>query len=163
MPVSKRAQAMMPEKIKVPVSRLVPVFSLSQASTCHSPKPVRCGRTIAAGLAELRSSHTRFFDELQQAAGTPDAAWECHIAWYEETHAEIAALRTRAASYGLKSDPTADALALLDQSVAELEQAHAEGLSRGEIPMLRTMFDSQLRMLIELEEAKKRTPAEVTP
>lgn len=119
--------------------------------------------TIAAGLAELRSRNTRFFDELQQTAGTPDAAWECHIAWYDETHAEIAALRTRAASYSLKSDPTADALALLDRSVAELEQVHAEGLSRGEIPMLRTMFDSQLHMLIELEEAKKRTPAEVKP
>lgn len=119
--------------------------------------------TIAAGLADLRSRHTRFFDELQQAAGTPDAAWECHIAWYDETHAEIAALRSRAASYGLKSDPTADALALLDRSVAELEQVHAEGLSRGEIPMLRTMFDSQLHMLIELEEAKKRTSARGTP
>lgn len=86
--------------------------------------------TIAAGLAELRSRNTRFFDELQQAAGTPDAAWECHIAWYDETHAEIAALRTRSASYGRKNDPTADALALLDRSVAELEQVHAEGLSR---------------------------------
>jgi hypothetical protein len=119
--------------------------------------------TIAAGLAELRSRNTRFFDELQQTAGTPDAAWECHIAWYEETHAKIGALRTRAASHGLKSDPTADALALLDRSVAELEQVHAEGLSRGEIPLLRTMFDSQLHMLIELEEAKKRKPAEVAP
>jgi hypothetical protein len=119
--------------------------------------------TIAAGLAKLQSSHARFFDELAQAAGTPDAAWECHVAWYEQTRAEIAALRTRAASYHRKNDPTAGALEMLDRSLDDLEEAHAGGLSREEIPVLRTLFDSQLRMLIELEAAKKRAPAEVTP
>jgi hypothetical protein len=119
---------------------------------------------IAAGLAELQSSHTRFFDELQRTAGTPDAAWECHTAWYEETRARIAALHTRAASYELKNDPTSHSLELLGKSVDELEAAHAGGLSGGEISVLRTLFDSQLRMLIELETAKERPAAvEVTP
>jgi len=119
---------------------------------------------IAAGLADLQSSNSRFFDELQQTVGTPDAAWECHAAWYEETRAEIAALRVRAGSYDRKNDPTVAALELLEKSVNELETAHAEGLSAGEIPVLRTLFDSQLRMLIELEAAKKRTTAtEVSP
>ena len=119
---------------------------------------------IAAGLADLQSSNSRFFDELRRTAGTPDAAWECHIAWYEETLAEIAALRTRAESHGVKNDPTVEALELLQRSVAELEEAHAEGLSAGEIPVLRTLFDSQLRMLIELEAAKKRAAStEVSP
>ena len=55
-------------------------------------------------------------------------------------------------------------LALLDQSVAELETAHVDGLSAAEIPVLRTLFDSQLRMLVQLEAARKRTPvAEVLP
>ncbi|MGZ5441974.1 MAG: hypothetical protein ACXW5U_16380 [Thermoanaerobaculia bacterium] len=118
---------------------------------------------IAAGLADLQSSHSRFFDELQQTVGTPDAAWEYHAAWYEETRAEIGALRTRAASHDLKNDPTVAALELLEESVNELETAHAEGLSAGEIPVLRTLFDSQLRMLAQLEAAKKRTAAEVSP
>lgn len=149
-------------KRRTHAAALLATFLLALPAGCVS-RIAPHDETIAAGLAELRSRNTRFFDELQQAAGTPDAAWECHVAWYDETHAEIAALRTRSASYGLKNDPTADALALLDRSVAELEQVHAEGLSGGEIPMLRTMFDSQLHMLIELEEAKKRTPAEVKP
>jgi outer membrane murein-binding lipoprotein Lpp len=109
---------------------------------------------IAAGLAELQASHARFFDELQRTAGTPDAAWECHAAWYEETRARIAALRTRAESSGLKDDPTPPALELLDQTLDELEAAHAEGLSSGEISVLRTLLDSQLRALIQRETAK---------
>lgn len=111
---------------------------------------------IAAGLAELQSSNASFFDGLQQAAGTPGAALEHHAAWYEETRADIAALRTRATGYGVRNDPTVDALALLETSVAELEKMHATGISAGEVPVLRTLFDSQLRMLIELESAKRR-------
>ncbi|HYC91872.1 MAG TPA: hypothetical protein VEO54_21850 [Thermoanaerobaculia bacterium] len=112
--------------------------------------------TIAAGLADLQTSHARFFDGLQLSTGTPEGAWECHRHWYEETRAAIAVLQVRAASHGRKDDPTAKAIDLLAKSVDELEQAHAEGFSAGEIPVLRTLFDSQLRMLIQLEDAKKR-------
>jgi hypothetical protein len=119
--------------------------------------------SFADGLAGLQSSTGRFFDQLQQVSGTPDADWVRHAAWYEGTRAEIAALRVRASAHGATNDATLDALALLDQSVAELETAHAEGLSAAEIPVLRTLFDSQLRMLVQLEAAKQRTPPEVTP
>ncbi len=118
---------------------------------------------IAAGLARLQSSCNGFFDDLQRTAGTPDAVWESHAAWYDTTRAEIAALRGRAESYSLKHDPTADLFALLDESVNELEKAHIQGLSSGEIAVLRTLFDSQLRMLIQLEAAKQPAPAEVSP
>lgn len=142
---------------------LIAALVLALAAGCVS-RVAPHDAVIAAGLADLQSSNSRFFDELLRTAGTPDAAWECHIVWYEGTRAEIAALRTRAESHGRKSDPTVEALELLQRSVAELEEAHAEGLSAGEIPVLRTLFDSQLRMLIELEAAKKRTaPAEVSP
>jgi hypothetical protein len=133
---------------------LVAAFLLAVLAGCAS-RIAPHDDTIAAGLAKLQASHARFFDQLQQTAGTPGAAWEAHAAWYKETRAEIATLRARAASYGLKHDPTPRAIALLEQSVDELEQAHAEGLSPGEIPVLRTLFDSQLRMLIQLEAAKK--------
>jgi hypothetical protein len=114
---------------------------------------------IAAGLADLQASTGRFFDQLQQVIGTPDADWECHAAWYEQTRAEIDALRVRAAAYGVTNASTLDALALLDDSVGGLEQAHAAGLSSAaEIPVLRSLFDSQLRMLVQLEAAKQRTP-----
>ncbi len=120
--------------------------------------------SIADGLAGLQSRTGRFFDQLQLVIGTPEADWVRHAGWYEETRTGIAALRVRASAFGALNDPTLDALALLDQSVAELETAHAEGLSGAEIPVLRTLFDSQLRMLIQLEAAKqleaarRRTP-----
>jgi hypothetical protein len=119
---------------------------------------------LADGLAGLQSSTGWFFDQLQQVTGTPDADWVHHAAWYEETRSEIAALPVRASATGATNDPTLLALVLLDQSVAELETAHAAGLSAAEIPVLRTLFDSQLRMLIQLETARQRTPvAEVKP
>ncbi len=121
-------------------------------------------QTIAAGLSALQQSHGRFFDQLQLSAGTPDAAWESHRQWYQETRAEIAALRTRAASHGLGQDPTGDALELLEKSVDELEVMHMQGISAVEVPTLRILFDSQLRMLAQLEAAKQRSGiAEVTP
>lgn len=149
-------------KRRVDVFTLIAAIVLALLTGCVS-RVAPHDEQIAAGLAGLKASHTRFFDGLHQTAGTPDAAWECHIAWYEQTRAEISALRTRAASYNLASDPTADALALLEQSVAELEEMHAGGLSRDEIAVLRTLFDSQLNMLIHLEAAKKRRAAGVTP
>lgn len=117
---------------------------------------------LAAGLAELRASTDSFFEELQRTAGTPDAAWESHIAWYEQTRAAIDALRKRAASSGVKDDLSLKALDRLDDSVDQLEGAHAAGLSAGAIPVLRTLFDTQLHVLIELDAAAK-PPAEVSP
>jgi hypothetical protein len=125
------------------------------------PRVARHDAAVAAGLAALQSSNTRFFDALQLTAGTPAASWERHAAWYEETRAEIGALRIQAAAHGARNAPTIDALALLEDSIDELESAHAAGLSAGEIPVLRTLFASQLRMLIQLEAAKTRT--EVSP
>lgn len=150
----------MKRRIHIPL--IIAAVVLALLSGCLS-RVAPQDATIAAGLGELRSSHTRFFDELQRTAGTPDGAWECHIPWYQETHQRIAALRARAASYGVKNDPTSKGLELLDRSVAELEEMHAGGLSRTEIPVLRTLFDSQLHMLIELESAKQKPAAEVTP
>jgi len=124
---------------------------------------------LARGLAELQSSNTRFFDELRQSAGTQFGAWEYHANWYEETRAAIGTLRGQAAAYGAGNAPTVEALDLLKKSIDQLEEVHTAGLSAGEIPVLHTLFDSQLRMLIELEAAKKRNvpkevkPAEVTP
>lgn len=140
------------------VALLLTAFVLAGPAACVS-RVAPHDESIAAGLAKLQASHTRFFDELQQTAGTPDAAWNCHAPWYEETRAEIAAIRVRAASYGQPNDPTVQAIDLLDKSLTELEQAHAQGFSAGEIPVLRTLFDAQLHMLIELEAAKKKRSA----
>lgn len=139
------------------------VIVLALLSGCASRVAPR-DEALAEGLAGLQSSTDRFFDQLQQVIGTPDAAWVRHAAWYEETRSAIAALRVRASAAGATNNATLDALAMLDQSVAELETAHAVGLSAAEVPVLRTLFDSQLRMLVQLEAAKQRMPvAEVLP
>ena len=145
------------------LTAILAAILLALLSGCASSVAPR-DEALAGGLAGLQSSTSWFFDQLQQVIGTPDADWVRHAAWYEETRSEIAALLVRASASGAATDPTLDALVLLDQSVAELETAHAAGLSAAEIPVLRTLFDSQLRMLVQLEAAKARTPvAEVLP
>ena len=116
--------------------------------------------TIAAGLASLQSSNNSFFEQLGRTVGTPEAAWERQTAWYDKTRADIADLRARAVSHGKPDDPTVRNLELLQKCVDELEDTHAGGLTAGQIPILRTLFDSQLRMLIELEAAKRKPAAE---
>ena len=150
-------------KRTIPMTPLIAAAVLLALLAGCSSRVAPYDEVIAAGLAELQSRHTSFFDELQKTAGTPEGAWKHHTAWYEETRAEIAALRSRVQSFGIDDDPTARALELLEQSLDELEQMHEEGISREEIPILRTLFDSQLGMLLELEAEKKRAFAEVTP
>jgi len=118
---------------------------------------------IARGLAGLQSSCGQFLDELHRTAGTPEAAWECHTAWYENTREELGALRVRAASYGTKNDATVDSLDLLRESVERLEIIHAGGVTAGEVAVLHTMLDAQLDMLIRFEAAKRPAGPEVTP
>lgn len=139
------------------LTAILAAIVLALLSACASSVAPR-DEALAGGLAGLQASTGRFFDQLQQVIGTPDAAWVHHAAWYEETRTAIAALRARASASGGANNSTLDALALLDQSVAELETAHAAGLSAAEVPVLRTLFDSQLRMLVQLEAAKARTP-----
>jgi hypothetical protein len=145
------------------VAVLIAAFLLAVAARCAT-RVAPHDEQLAAGLAGLQTSHQRFFDELRLTAGTPEAALERHHGWYEATRAEVTSLRERAAAYGPANRSTVEALELLAKSIDELEAAHGRGLAAGEIPVLRTLFDSQLQMLIRLESAKKRGPnAEVTP
>lgn len=84
-------------------------------------------------------------------------------AWYEETRAWIAALRLHASARGPQSAPALRALELLESCVDDLEKAQAAGLSPGELPLLRTICDTQLRLLVQLEAARQRGTAEVSP
>lgn len=112
--------------------------------------------TLNDGLAGLQTKIAGFLEELEQRAGTPDAAWEKHAAFYESVRADLQDLRFRAAAHG-GNELTLGSLDLVSDSIDDLEQLHRSGLNGTEIPILRSLFETQLRMLIQLETAKRRT------
>jgi hypothetical protein len=147
---------------RIHLATVIALAALATLAACVS-RVAPYDEVLASGLTGLRSNNALFFDQLHEAAGTAAAGRERYGAWYTETRIAVGALRSRAATYGNRNDATVNALELLEQSIAELEAAHTRGFSAAEVRVLRTLFDSQLHMLIELEAAKKRaTAAEVS-
>jgi spore coat protein CotH len=106
---------------------------------------------IDSGATELQQKVDRFLTELEQTSGEH----EQYAATYEELRADIRTLR-EVASQQHGNELTLQSLDLIASNVDKLEAMHAEGISAEEIAIVRTLFDTQFRMLVQLETAKKR-------
>jgi hypothetical protein len=110
---------------------------------------------IDSGATELQQKVGTFLTDLEQTTGAPEGEYERHIGFYEEVRTDISVLRTVASAHK-GNDLTLQSLDLVEANVAKLEKLHAEGISREEIGIVRSLFDTQFRMLVQLENAKKR-------
>lgn len=110
---------------------------------------------VETNARQLQAKFDALFEDLGHTAGTANGEYQHYAHRYEDLRADLSALRYRA---GEKSGngQTLQSLSLLDENLQHLEAAHREGLRKGEVPVLRTLFDTQLRMILELETAKKR-------
>lgn len=113
---------------------------------------------VDGGTRQLQAKFDALFEDLDRTAGTPEGAYEFYASRYDALRADIAGLQ-----WSVDANPrnglTSTSLSLLDDNLHLLEAAHREGLSRAEVPVLRKLFDTQLRMIVELETAKKREGA----
>lgn len=110
---------------------------LSCPSTAMDPAIVR-------ELAALQPSVDDFLVQLQQKAGTAEADYAFHAAFYETTRKELASLRGRADA------ADARALSLIDQvssNIDGLEKVHRDGFNGAEIPALRQIFTAQFEAI----------------
>jgi len=112
---------------------------------------------VEGAALQLQSKFTAFFDDLQNTAGTPEGEYERYAAQYADLHAQVGDLQAKAALQS-RNQLTNDSLTLLEDNLDILETAHREGLSAAEVPVLRKLIDTQVRMLVQLEVAKKREP-----
>ena len=110
---------------------------------------------VDTGATELQQKVDRFLTDLEQTSGTPDGEYEQHIAFYDEVRNDLDTLR-ELASAQRGNDLTLRSLELIGDNVDKLEAMHAKGISPKEIAIVRTLFDTQFRMLLQLENAKKR-------
>ena len=116
--------------------------------------------TIESDTLELRSELNTLFDDLQCTAGTPEGAYDRYAPQYADLHIRVADLQARAALQS-RNQLTHESLAFLSDNLAILETTHREGLTPAEVPVLRTLIDTQVQMLLQLETAKK--PGTVVP
>jgi hypothetical protein len=103
----------------------------------------------------LQNKVNRFLNDLQRTAGTPAAAYENHKRFYSEMRTELKGLRDAAAKLP-RNEATLNCIAPIEENVAVLETLHRTGITAAEVPVLRTIFETQFQALLHLEDAKLR-------
>ena len=112
---------------------------------------------VANGLAGVEAKITAFLAGLESAAGTPEAAYERHAAFYPEVCAELAAVKAVAAA-SPRNDLTVKAIEEIEKNLASLETAHRGGLQAEEVTIVAALFESQFDALLRFETAKRNGP-----
>jgi hypothetical protein len=110
---------------------------------------------VATGTVELQQKVGTFLTFLARHGRSPEGAYERHRGFYDGIRAELGTLRT-AALVRNGNSLTVESLDLIAENVDDLEKLHREGLSERELSVIQILFDTQFRMLIDLENAKKR-------
>jgi hypothetical protein len=110
---------------------------------------------VDSGATALQQKVDHFLAELEQTSGAPEGEYERHAKVYGELRSDIAALRDLAESRRGNA-LTLQSLDLIEDNVRKLEAMHTDGISPDEIRIVRTLFDSQFRMLVQLENAKRK-------
>ena len=129
--------------------------ALALIGSCSAYVIAEYNEALDHGASELQTKVDTFLNDLEQHAGAPEAEYERNSGFYEEVRGDISVLR-EAASEHRGNDITIKSLGLIADNVDKLERMHAEGISAEEIAIVRTLFDTQFRMLIQFENAKKR-------
>lgn len=112
-----------------------------------------------AGMVHFQKDVTAFFDEVAACSGTDRGTHSAFSDDYRSFVDRIAALRGQAARQA-RNDSTLRALDLLGESFDKVEAMHREGLIPEEVDVLRELVDTQLRLLVQLERAKRGSVAE---
>lgn len=110
---------------------------------------------IDGGAVALQQKVDAFLTTLERTAGTAAADYEHHTERYAELRSDLGILRD-VAKLQRGNELTIDSLQLIEDNLGQLESIHAGGISQQEIAVVRKLLDTQFRMFIQLENAKKR-------
>lgn len=93
---------------------------------------------------------------LEAVEGLPECRFEKHKPFYEEARVDVSAIAIRAAAIP-KNEITTEQTFLLSKSLENLENLHKLScLSKDQIAILRTQFNSSFTAILKLELAKRR-------
>jgi hypothetical protein len=110
---------------------------------------------VVSGAEALHQKFGHFLSTLGECAGTPEADYSRHTAFYTEAWQDLERLEAEARSRP-HNELTLRSLEAIRDNLVELEGLHHLGISRGEVDVVARLFDTQFRMLVELENAKPR-------
>jgi len=108
------------------------------------------------GITQLQRRVDGFLIELQRKVGTPEAAYEKNVKFYDDVRLDVDVLRVRAQAKP-KNEITVEQLFLIVDNINKLETYHKLGFQKAEeiAPML-SAFDISFMAILKLELAKKR-------
>jgi hypothetical protein len=112
-----------------------------------------------AGVVHFQKDVTAFFDEVAACNGTGGGTHSAFSDDYRSFVTRVAGLRGQAVRHA-RNDGTLRALDFLGESLDKVEAMHREGLIPEEVDVLRALVDTQLRLLVQLERAKRGSVAE---
>ena len=125
------------------------------ALSCSSYFIAEYSAEVDSGATQLQQKVDGFLTELQNTAGTAEGGYEGHEVFYADVRNDIGELRT-AAALQRGNEITLQSIDRIEDNLDKLERMHAQGISAKEIAVARQLLDTQFRMLVQLEHAKKR-------
>lgn len=123
------------------------LLALATVVSCSSYFIAEYSAVVDHGATELQQKVGRFLGDLERGDADPE--------FYAEARGDLQKLRN-VASLQRGNDLTVRSLDLIQSNLDKLEAMHAGGISPKEVGIARTLLDSQFRMLVQLENAKKR-------
>ena len=108
-----------------------------------------------AALSDFQKDTETFFEDLGRAAGTPEGGWERFEPRYRALETDLGALAQQA-SVRRGNATMLDSLDLVRQNLAECEELHRDGIAAAEVTVVRRLIATQVRMLIQLEQARRK-------
>lgn len=98
-----------------------------------------------------------FLVDLEGVAGTVDGDYKFHQPFYDQVWLAFEELQLRAGQQ-IGNDVTTGSLVALSENLHALERLHREGLTPGEVPILRKILGAQFQALGSIETLKKSRP-----
>jgi hypothetical protein len=135
--------------------KVILLAAVTSIAGCSSYFIARFDPAIEGGATQLQEKVDVFLGDLERTTGTPEGQYENNVAHYEKLRGDIQALRLQA-SQQRGNTLTLQSLDLIGKNLDKLESMHRDGISAEEIAIVRELFDTQFRMLVKLETAKKR-------
>ncbi|NBQ69071.1 MAG: hypothetical protein EBU46_09660 [Nitrosomonadaceae bacterium] len=112
--------------------------------------------TTDRAVTDLQRKTEAHLVTLESVEGLPECTYENHKQFYDEAKVDISAITVRAAAIP-KNDITTQESQLLASQLDNLEKLHKIAcLSKDQITLVRTHFNTSFTAILKLELAKRR-------
>ena len=148
------------------IDRRIPGFGLFLVSVCLAMTLAlsSCTVKLVSGydettdraVTDLQRKTEAHLVTLESVEGLPECTYENHKQFYDEAKVDISAITVRAAAIP-KNDITTQESQLLASQLDNLEKLHKIAcLSKDQITLVRTHFNTSFTAILKLELAKRR-------